>query len=188
MAVALRLARRGRTHQAFYHIVAADSRRARDKNYIEQMGYFNPHAPKDSAERLNVNIERIEYWFNNGAQVSDRLSQLLIDYKLGPKALHDRYLKAKGVRVKAIEARIAAEKAAKEAEEAAAKAEEAAAAAPAEEAPAEEAKAEAPAAEAEAPAEEAKAEAAPAEEAKDDASTEEAVADADSDDADKKAE
>ncbi len=144
MAVALRLARRGRTHQAFYHIVAADSRRSRDGRYIEQLGYFNPHAAKDSAERLTINAERLDYWFNNGAQASDRLAQLLVDYKIGPKKLHDKFLKEKGVRVKAIEAKKAAEKAA---EEAAKKAEEAAAAAEAAaaEAPAEEAATEAPA-------------------------------------------
>ena len=54
MAVKLRLTRMGAKKAPFYRIVATDSRKARDGQYIEQIGYYNPVA--DPAE---VKIDEI---------------------------------------------------------------------------------------------------------------------------------
>ncbi|MBL4794314.1 MAG: 30S ribosomal protein S16 [Pseudomonadales bacterium] len=74
--VTIRLARGGAKKRPFYHLVVADSRRARDGRYIERLGFFNPVA-RGSEERLRLNEERIQHWIALGAQTSDRVKQLL---------------------------------------------------------------------------------------------------------------
>ena len=166
MAIALRLARGGAKKRPYYRIVAADSRRARDGKYLEQIGTYNPMLAKDDENRVNLNEDRARYWLGVGAQPSDRVARFLDAAGIRERAAKNN--PKKGEPGEAAKER-AEEKAAKlaEAEEAKKAAEEeakAAAAAPAEEeAPAEEAAAEAPAEEA--AAEEATAEEAPAEEA-----------------------
>ena len=77
MAMKIRLARGGSKKRPFYRIVAADSRMPRDGRYIERLGTYNPLLPKDSDERVKMNIERIQYWMSEGAQVTDRVSRFL---------------------------------------------------------------------------------------------------------------
>ena len=74
--VKIRLARGGAKKQPFYHIVVTDSRNRRDGRYIERLGFFNPVA-RGQAERLRVDIERIEHWKEQGAQVSERVTHLV---------------------------------------------------------------------------------------------------------------
>ena len=172
MSMKIRLARGGSKKRPFYKIVAADSRMPRDGRFIEKLGTYNPLLPKDSEDRVKMNMERIQHWLGHGAQPTDRIARMLEAAGVLPKTERNNPKKAElGTKAKErLEAK-------------AAKAEEAVAEAPAEEAvaeaPAEEAVAEAPAEEAvaEAPAEEAVAEA-PAEEAVAEAPAEEAVAEA----------
>ncbi|WP_294986012.1 30S ribosomal protein S16, partial [uncultured Fenollaria sp.] len=42
MVVKIRLKRMGSKKNPFYRIVVADSRRARDGKFIEQLGYYDP--------------------------------------------------------------------------------------------------------------------------------------------------
>ena len=128
MAMKIRLARGGSKKRPFYAIVAADSRMPRDGRFIEKLGTYNPMLPKDSEERVKMNVERIKYWLGEGAQPTDRVSRMLEAAGELPKK--DRSNPKKGTPGKAAQAR-AEEKAAKAAaaEEAAnAPAEEAAAA------------------------------------------------------------
>ncbi len=182
MAMKIRLARGGSKKRPFYRIVAADSRMPRDGRFIEKLGTYNPLLPKDSEERVTMNMDRINYWLGEGAQPTDRISRMLeaagaIEKKdrnnpkkaePGQKA-KDR-AQEKADKLAAAEEAPAVEAAAEEAPAVEAAAEEAPAVeAAAEEAPAVEAAAEeAPAVEAaaeEAPAVEAAAEEAPAVEA-----------------------
>ena len=161
MAMKIRLARGGSKKRPFYRIVAADSRMPRDGRYIERLGTYNPLLPKDSEERVKMNIERIQYWISEGAQVTDRVSRFLEAAGILDKKTRNNPKKA-----------LPGQKAQDRAEEKLAKDNEEVPAA--EEAPAEEAAAyEAPAAE-EAPAKEATADEAPAAE---EAPAEEAAAD-----------
>lgn len=138
MAMKIRLARGGSKKRPHYSIVAADSRMPRDGRFIEKLGTYNPLLPKDSEDRVKMNMERVQHWLDQGAQPSDRIS---------------RFLEAAGVLEKKERANMKkaepGQKAKDRAEEKAAKAAEAAEAAkaPAEEAPAEEAPAEETAAE-----------------------------------------
>ena len=154
MAMKIRLARGGSKKRPFYSIVAADSRMPRDGRFIEKLGTYNPMLPKDSEERVKMNMERVKYWLGEGAQPTDRISRMLEAAGELPKK--ERANLKKGEPGEAAKARIE-EKAAKVAAAAEAAAEAAAAPAVEEEAPAEEAPAEDAAAE-EAPAEDAKSE------------------------------
>ena len=77
MAMKIRLARGGSKKRPFYRIVAADSRMPRDGRFIEKLGTYNPLLPKDSEERVKMNMERIQYWLGEGAQTTDRVSRML---------------------------------------------------------------------------------------------------------------
>ena len=77
MAMKIRLARGGNKKRPFYRIVAADSRMPRDGRYIEKLGTYNPLLPKDSEERVKMNVERVQYWLGQGAQATDRISRML---------------------------------------------------------------------------------------------------------------
>lgn len=74
--VTIRLSRSGAKKRPFYHITVADSRRARDSRFIERVGFFNPIA-RGQEERLRVNLERVDYWIGNGAQMSERVASLI---------------------------------------------------------------------------------------------------------------
>jgi small subunit ribosomal protein S16 len=76
--VTIRLARGGAKKKPFYHITVSDSRRARDGRFIERIGFFNPMA-KGQEERLRLDLDRMAYWQSEGAQVSDRVSNLAKD-------------------------------------------------------------------------------------------------------------
>ena len=129
MAMKIRLARGGSKKRPFYAIVAADSRMPRDGRFIEKLGTYNPMLPKDSEERVKMNVERVKYWLSEGAQPTDRVARMLEAAGEMPKK--ERNNPKKGTPGKAAQAR-ADEKAEK------AKAAEEAANAPAEEAAAEE--------------------------------------------------
>jgi small subunit ribosomal protein S16 len=77
MSMKIRLARGGSKKRPFYRIVAADSRMPRDGRFIERLGTYNPLLPKDSEDRVKMNVERIQYWIGHGAQATDRIQRML---------------------------------------------------------------------------------------------------------------
>ena len=77
MAMKIRLARGGSKKRPFYSIVAADSRMPRDGRFVEKLGTYNPLLPKDSEERVKMDMERVQYWLGEGAQPTDRVSRFL---------------------------------------------------------------------------------------------------------------
>jgi len=74
--VVIRLTRGGAKKRPFYHIVVADSRRARDGRNIERLGFYNPRAT-GGEEPLRIDLERVQYWVGHGAQPSDRVKTLI---------------------------------------------------------------------------------------------------------------
>ena len=129
MAMKIRLARGGSKKRPFYRIVASDSRMPRDGRFLEKIGTYNPLLPKDSEDRVKMDVERIQYWLGQGAQTTDRIARMLEAAGVIEKT--ERSNPKKGAPGKK-----AQERAKEKADKAAAAAE--AAAAPAEEAPAEE--------------------------------------------------
>ncbi|MCV2885588.1 30S ribosomal protein S16 [Aestuariibacter sp. AA17] len=78
--VTIRLQRGGAKKRPFYQVVVADSRRARDGRFIENVGFFNPTA-QGQAERLRLDLERVEHWVGQGAGLSDRVASLVKEAK-----------------------------------------------------------------------------------------------------------
>ena len=77
MAMKIRLARGGSKKRPFYSIVAADARMPRDGRFLEKLGTYSPLLPKDSEDRVKLNVERIQYWLGQGAQPTDRVVRFL---------------------------------------------------------------------------------------------------------------
>jgi len=71
--VKIRLARFGRKKKPFYRIVATDSRRRRDSGWIEVIGYYNPLTDPKTIE---IDMDRLNYWLSNGAQMTERVGKL----------------------------------------------------------------------------------------------------------------
>jgi small subunit ribosomal protein S16 len=163
MSLKIRLSRAGAKKRPFYRIVVADSRSPRDGRYIEKIGTYDPLLPRDSTQRVNLEVERAKHWLSQGAQPTDRVLRFL-----DAAGLMKREARLNPHKGQPGQKRLDREEAKQKAEEEKAKAAAEAAAAPppapeepVAEAPAEEAAAEVPAEEA--PAETAEAEAAPAE-------------------------
>ncbi len=78
--VTIRLSRGGSKKRPFYHLNVSDSRTSRDGRFIERVGIFNPIA-SGAEERLRVDQERIDYWVSKGAQLSDRVANLVAQAK-----------------------------------------------------------------------------------------------------------
>jgi len=133
--VIIRLARSGAKKNPYYFITVADERRPRDGAFIERLGFFNPMA-KGQEERLRLDLDKLNEWVSKGAQVSDRVNNLVKEAKLTPEELEAK-MAAKKAKADAKKAAIN-EKLAKEAEAKAAEEASAEEAAPVEEAPAEE--------------------------------------------------
>ena len=163
MSLKIRLSRAGAKKRPFYRIVVADSCSPRDGRYIEKIGTYDPLLPRDSTQRVNLEVERAKHWLSQGAQPTDRVLRFL-----DAAGLMKREARLNPHKGQPGQKRLDREEAKQKAEEEKAKAAAEAAAAPppapeepVAEAPAEEAAAEVPAEEA--PAETAEAEAAPAE-------------------------
>lgn len=137
MSMKIRLARGGSKKRPFYRVVAADSRMPRDGRYVEKLGTYNPLLAKDSEERVKLDMERVQYWLDQGAQPSDRVSRFLEAAGVIEKKERANMKKAEPGKKAQDRVEEKAAKAAAAAEAAAAPVE-----APAEEAPAEEAAAE----------------------------------------------
>ena len=74
--VTIRLSRGGAKKKPFYHITVADSRFARDSRFMGRGGFFNPVA-RGQEEKLRLDLERVDYWVGKGAQMSERVGQLV---------------------------------------------------------------------------------------------------------------
>jgi small subunit ribosomal protein S16 len=61
----IRLKKYGRKKQSSYRIVVIDSKKRRDGRPIEEIGFYNP-----LSEKRYINYEKIEYYKQNGAQMS----------------------------------------------------------------------------------------------------------------------
>lgn len=120
MAVRIRLSRGGSKKRPFYRIVAADQRAPRDGRFIEKLGTYNPLLPKDHAERLVVDQEKVSAWLKKGAQPTERLQKLFAALGLcAAPAIHEQPKKS-APRAKTVERMKEKEEKAKAAAEAAA--------------------------------------------------------------------
>ena len=81
MGLVVRLARHGAKKRPFYRVVVADSRHKRDGRHLENLGTF---LPTSNPPTVKLNRERITYWQNQGARLTDTIKTLVKN--LGPEA------------------------------------------------------------------------------------------------------
>ncbi len=75
MALIIRMRQQGASSRQRFRIVLTDSRHPRDGKYVEKLGWYNPFGPNEKNYFLDV--QRIQYWLNLGAQISDRVKTLV---------------------------------------------------------------------------------------------------------------
>ena len=75
MAVKIRLTRMGAKKKPTYRIVATDSRRPRDGQYLELIGIYQPVGECE----VRINEELAMKWLNNGAIPTDTVKSILSD-------------------------------------------------------------------------------------------------------------
>ncbi len=68
MAVKIRLRRLGGKRDAFYRIVVADSRTARNGRFIEEIGFYDP---VERPAKVRIDAERAQLWLGRGARPSE---------------------------------------------------------------------------------------------------------------------
>lgn len=65
----------GLRNRPAYRVVVIDSRKARDGEYLESVGHYDPRT-----KLLDLKTERIEHWVSRGAQTSDTVGRLMSRY------------------------------------------------------------------------------------------------------------
>lgn len=72
----IRLARFGKKNHATFRVVVMEHKRASDAAPVEKLGYYDPHKETD---QFVVDVERVEYWLNQGAQATTTVASFLKD-------------------------------------------------------------------------------------------------------------
>ncbi|MBY4798055.1 30S ribosomal protein S16 [Collinsella sp. AGMB00827] len=111
MAVKIRLARHGSKKRPYYRVVVADAHSPRDGRLIEEVGRYNPLT---NPKTIDLDLEKIETWQANGAQLTDAVAALIRAAQEGEKKVAQPKKSKKQLAREAEEAKAAAE-AAKEA-------------------------------------------------------------------------
>lgn len=79
--VKIRLSRAGAKKRPFYRIVAIDERRRRDGRPLEFLGTYDPIA---KPKAIVLDVERLDAWVRQGAQVSDTVAALVRELRRRP--------------------------------------------------------------------------------------------------------
>jgi len=85
MTLKIRLRQQGRTNSPFYRLVVTESRTRRDGKYLEMVGWYNPHKTEES---VSIKEDRIRYWIDNGAQLSEKAETLVA--KAAPEIVNEK--------------------------------------------------------------------------------------------------
>jgi len=73
MAVKMRLTRMGDKKSPFYRVVVIDSHKARDGQYVDLVGTYNP-----LNEELHLDVDKAKIWIANGVQPTETVRTLLV--------------------------------------------------------------------------------------------------------------
>ena len=86
--VIIRLARGGAKKRPFFNIIVTDSHNRRDGRFIERVGFYNPIAGEgeegldlsrslEALRVLRLSQDRINFWQERGAKLSDTVAGLV---------------------------------------------------------------------------------------------------------------
>ena len=71
----IRLQRTGKKKFPTYKLVISEKARDTQDKYLELWGTYNPRA---KADKMKLEIERVQYWISKGAQTSGTVNNLLV--------------------------------------------------------------------------------------------------------------
>jgi small subunit ribosomal protein S16 len=74
MPTKIRLQRKGKKGQPFYHIVIADGRAPREGRFIEKIGVYNPLS---KPAEIDIEFDKALDWLQKGAQPTDTVRAIL---------------------------------------------------------------------------------------------------------------
>ncbi|MGE0395002.1 MAG: 30S ribosomal protein S16 [Vicinamibacterales bacterium] len=72
--LSIRLRRMGSTKKPFFRVVLQEARSARESDFIENLGTYNP---RSKPAKVELEKARIEHWLSKGARPSDSVRTLL---------------------------------------------------------------------------------------------------------------
>lgn len=104
MALVIRLRQQGKNSRRSFRLVVANTRSPRDGKYIEKLGFYDPHI--DGA--LDLDSERIKYWLEQGALISER-AKILVS-KQAPDVIKQYDEKQSSQKLKLLQKKKAAKK------------------------------------------------------------------------------
>jgi small subunit ribosomal protein S16 len=64
----------GSNRKPFFRVVVTDMRRPNEGRFLEALGWYDP---KKKGSNYELNVDRIEFWKNRGAILSDTVRSLL---------------------------------------------------------------------------------------------------------------
>ena len=73
MAVKMRLTRMGDKKSPFYRVVVIDSHKAREGQYVDLIGTYNP-----LNEEVHLDVEKAKKWIECGVQPTETVRTLLV--------------------------------------------------------------------------------------------------------------
>ena len=76
----VRLQRTGKRGQAYFRVVVVEHTKKPKGKFLELLGNYDPHK-----KEFKVDMERVNHWVSNGAQVSPTVNNLLVNYKYWDK-------------------------------------------------------------------------------------------------------
>lgn len=72
--LAIRLMRIGAKKKPFYRVVVKEQRSKRAGAYLENVGTYEPTR---NPAAVNLNLERVDYWIDKGAQPTETVRRLI---------------------------------------------------------------------------------------------------------------
>jgi small subunit ribosomal protein S16 len=70
----IRLRRGGAKKNPIYRVVVSDSRKTPNADYLEQVGFYDPH--QDPPE-IRIDFDKVKHWRDQGAGVSETVESLI---------------------------------------------------------------------------------------------------------------
>lgn len=99
MALTIRLRQQGKTNRLSYRLVLIEEKAAREGRYVENLGWYDPHAPSEETT-LKFEAERIAHWLALGASISEHATSLV--KKVAPQVIKDHNAREVARRAKAL--------------------------------------------------------------------------------------
>jgi small subunit ribosomal protein S16 len=77
--VIIRLSRVGKKKQPAYRLIVSDKSKDTQGKYLEILGNYNPRA---NPPTFTVKADRVKYWLDRGAGLSDTVHNLFVEKKI----------------------------------------------------------------------------------------------------------